>query len=281
MDIDELGVYTPADSAFSSDDFINEHGKLGMWVSEKRGEVLVFSPGGVMECQRDFGVNKAAYEFDRESNTVKITMGPFSYDSRLENGLLKVRNMGVFSQAGAGFDPQAFMKEHDASVLGIWYDPEGELTIDLHEDYTYDAVSYGKTFTGTYVPQASGATIKYLFLKSEIRESYTLQNGELLKDDTIISDAADRLVRTEMSQKNADQSADKLIGTWISNDDLIKLTFIDQRNVIVDIGDKYTYSYVFEPLGHIGLIDISGEKWLFVTNGDYLILESVGFSRVN
>ena len=279
LDIADIGIFTKADSDFNSNEFINEHGKLGTWYCEERGEVLVFNMDGTMESQHSRTTNDAAFEYDREDNTVKITIGPFSYDGEIKDGELIVGDMGTFVQAGVSFDTDAFFSDFGDSVLGIWYDPAGEMAIDLRDDGTYFAISYGTNFNGTYTQQPSGADINFEFLDIEVEEEYSIVNGELVKDESSLYGPANTMVRTKSKQMDEDSQSDDVIGTWVADDGSVGLRFIGDDQFVIDVGDEYTGTYEYDPLGDVGFVYLLGEKILFVANGDNLVLGELFFYR--
>jgi hypothetical protein len=279
MDIVDLGGYTPAGSDFDSDAFIDEFGKLGTWYCEDRGEVLAFNMDGTVKTRHLFSSNQAAFEYDREASTVAITMGPYSYEGRIEDDQLVVKDMGTFIQAEDSFDEGAFFEDFGDSVLGVWYDKEGELVIDLHADGTYDAVSYGTSFEGTYTQQENGATITYDFLGIERNEEYSLSSGELVKDDPQVADAADTLTREDVEQLGENTQYDKVIGTWVSSYANVSIIFVDETHVILTAGEELNGTYSYDPLSGIGVIYILGDKEPFVTDGIMMLLADVIFIR--
>ena len=279
IDIADIGIYTQADAEFVSSDFINEYGQLGTWYCEERGEVLVFNMDGTMKSQHVSSTNVATFEYDREANTVTMAIGPFAYSGSIEDGQFITENMGTFIQAEDIFDEDVFFEDFGNSILGIWYDPEGELTIDLHADGTYSAFSYGASLEGTYTKQSSGVTITYSVFEIDYEEDYTLVDGELIKDDPDVKNAADTLVREVMEQLGEDDSYSAVIGTWVPLYGNGTLKFTDDTHVTLIVGDSYSGTYAYDPFTGVGYIYMLGDSEVFVTDGEFLAFLEVVFYK--
>lgn len=266
MNIADIGTYTKAGRDFISGDFINEHGKLGTWYCEDRAEVLVFNMDGTIQSQHSGTVNDASFEFNREDSTVKITVGPFTYEGEIKDGQLVTEDMGTFVQAADSFDTTVFFQNFDESILGLWYDPKGELIIDLRDDGTYEAISHGTTYKGTYSDRSNGAEIQFAFLDMEVKFPYTIISGDLVKDEESMSGPANTLVRKASDQLGEDQIYEKVIGTWVTSDGAVTIKFVDESKVVLTTeGYDFTGTYDYDPLGDVGLIHVLDTDLLFLT----------------
>jgi len=280
MNVSGLGSYKMADSDFDSAAFIAEFGQLGTWYSEERGEVLVFDMSGIVKSRHKNNVNNASFEFDPETFAITMTIGPFSYEGKIENGQLVTDSMGTFVQADEGFDEDTFFEDFGNSVLGIWYDKKGEMVIDLHDDGTYNAFSYGTAFSGEYTPQENGATV-YFVVKAlkdfEYNEKYSIVSGELVKDDPYFTDAADSLTREAVTLLDEDDAAQAVLGTWSYYS--VKVKFTDETHVTIVAGSTYNGTYTYDPLTGLGLITLQGGSELFIIEGDIMYFLDYFFTK--
>lgn len=283
LNISDIGAFKPAESAFDSAAFIDEFGQLGTWYCEERGEVLVFSmEDGTVKSRHASATNDATFEFTPSTNAVALTVGPFTYQGKIEDGQLVTDNMGTFVQADDNFNESAFFEDFGNSVLGIWYDKMGELVVDLHDDGTYDAISYGSAFTGEYTKRDNGATIYFDLSGIDFKEVYNLVSGELVKTDKQIADAADAMVRGATDQFGEEDFYKDIMGVWTPLYGSGTVNFSDTTHVILKAGGStYNGTYTYDPLIGAGIITIQGDTAVFATGGDYLYFLDIIFVKVS
>ncbi len=281
IDINGVGVFKKAGGGFDKAVFLDEHGYLGTWYSEERGEVLVFSRGGGLQSKRKAGVTEAGYAYDAEKKTGKITIAPFSYDFEIESGRLNVKKMGVFTQAVFSFDVGGFLSENGDSALGIWHDTNGEGIIDLHADRTYDLKSFGRNLSGTYTQAGNNITITYRYLDLDIEVKYILKDGVLMNNEKTNCDI-EEFVRGYSEQKTFDDYYDEPYGLWESDSGKYSLEFYHNgTGRFWSSGNYYNTVYSYEPLGNMGYVNIAGEDTvLFMIFDNTLILLDTVFYKV-
>jgi hypothetical protein len=281
INIGDIGVYKRAGSSFDTNEFIDRFGRLGTWYSEDRGEVLVFNNEGELQSKHLNSVNDAEYEYDIERETGSITIEPFTYKFKMDDGQLNIEGMGIFTEAGNGFEADSFFSDFGDSEIGIWYDAAGEGAIDLHADGTYDLVSFGRNIEGTYTQAGSDITITYKYINIDIGIDYTYENGLLKHEDNAKTDIRN-FTRNYTELKVKEHFYDEVVGKWVSSTGTMTLMFYNDGTCSIEFPDSFNEgTFKYEPVGNMGYFTITkGYDVLFVVFQDYLTMVDTKFYKV-
>lgn len=255
----------------------------GQWYNEERGEVLKFNADGTMQSIHMSSTNDAVYEYDRESGKGTITLGAFSHKMQYNDGMLSITDMGEFTKAAGGFDIDKFMDKYGDSILGQWFDTEGEGVIDLHADGTYDLATYGRNLEGKYTKSKSGVIVAYKYYDQIYNFHYNFEDGMLKVDKEDEGLSINNFVREYREQKGKEHLNDDALGKWVSETVGVTLElFDDGTGVIYDINTSLTGIYEYEPVVNEGFFNADeGKTVFFMVVNDILFMADAIFYRTD
>lgn len=244
----------------------------GQWYNEDRGEVLVFNADGTMQSIHMSSVNDALYEYDKDKGIGTITLGTLSFRMQYADGKLDISNMGEFTRASGGFDRDSFIDEYGDSVLGLWFDPEGEYIYDLFNDGTCNIVSYGSEKKSTYSATETGITINVYSFDIVVPFDYTYKDGQLLLGGETIS----IMSRNYTEQKGADEIYDEIVGKYKAGNGNILEFFKDGTAVLNVLDIEFALSVKYDPTGAYGYLVVQDGQGFFENGQELQFLKQTG-----